>query len=155
MVLGDYADFFVWVDGVIEWIPTVRYVGGHKVKYPGVDKERLFYDNLITMYVEAGSKGSNVVIYDALPGETLDMSLKILEGDNGIRQLLKDYKGCRVISIYFEEKAGPLLSVDRDGNILNVVDPVPQLGYIPEWVVGAEGVDVNVTENVVGTEGGG
>ncbi|KAL0327849.1 UNVERIFIED_CONTAM: hypothetical protein Scaly_2217500 [Sesamum calycinum] len=24
MVLGDYADFFVWLGGVIEWVPTIR-----------------------------------------------------------------------------------------------------------------------------------
>ncbi|KAK4412723.1 hypothetical protein Salat_2919500 [Sesamum alatum] len=84
------------------------------------------------MYAKAGGKGTNVVIYYALPNETLDMSLRILEGDEGIRELLRDYRDCNVISLYFEDKAGPLLSVDIDGNILHNVDPVPQLEYITE-----------------------
>ena len=84
MVLGDYADFFLWLGGVIEWVPTIRYVGGYTVFFPGVDKERLFYDNLITIYTKAGGKGSNVVIYYSFPQLTLQMSIKKLEGDEGI-----------------------------------------------------------------------
>ncbi|KAL0415683.1 UNVERIFIED_CONTAM: hypothetical protein Slati_3400200 [Sesamum latifolium] len=67
------------------------------------------------------------------------MFLKVLEGDNGITELLRDYKGCNVISLYFEEKAGPLLSVDVDGNILHNDDNVPQLEYIPQ--VEADSID--------------
>ncbi|KAK4434773.1 hypothetical protein Salat_0640200 [Sesamum alatum] len=57
------------------------------------------------------------------------MSLKILEGDAGIRNLLRDYKSCNAISIYIEEKSGPLLSVDEHGNILTVDESIPQLEY--------------------------
>ncbi|KAK4415515.1 hypothetical protein Salat_2658900 [Sesamum alatum] len=81
------------------------------------------------MYTDAGGKGSNIVIYYSLPNESLDMSLKILEGDVGIRNLLRDYKGCSAISIYIEEKSGPLLSVDEHGNILTVDESIPQLDY--------------------------
>ncbi|KAK4415535.1 hypothetical protein Salat_2660900 [Sesamum alatum] len=81
------------------------------------------------MYTDAGGKGSNIVIYYSLPNESLDMSLKILEGDAGIRNLLRDYKGCNAISIYIEEKSGPLLSVDEHGNILTVDESIPQLEY--------------------------
>ncbi|KAL0309281.1 UNVERIFIED_CONTAM: hypothetical protein Sradi_5870400 [Sesamum radiatum] len=59
------------------------------------------------------------------------MFLNVLEGDNGIRELLRDYKDNNVISIYFQDKVSPLLSVDVDGNILHVNDSVPQLEYIP------------------------
>ncbi|KAG8367490.1 hypothetical protein BUALT_Bualt16G0077400 [Buddleja alternifolia] len=39
----DYADFYVWVGGSIEWIPTVRYFGGFQMVFPNVDKERFYY----------------------------------------------------------------------------------------------------------------
>ncbi|KAG8374490.1 hypothetical protein BUALT_Bualt10G0000300 [Buddleja alternifolia] len=56
--LPDCADFYFWVGGNIEWIPTVRYFGGFKMVFPKVDKERFYYSdlNLIRAY-----KGQNVV----------------------------------------------------------------------------------------------
>ncbi|KAK4433470.1 hypothetical protein Salat_1109300 [Sesamum alatum] len=81
------------------------------------------------MYTDDGGKDSNIVIYHSLPYETLDMSLKILEGDAGIRDLLTDYKGYSVISIYIEEKARTLLSIDEHDNVLTVDESIPQLEY--------------------------
>ncbi|KAL0430340.1 UNVERIFIED_CONTAM: hypothetical protein Sradi_0660000 [Sesamum radiatum] len=129
MVVDDYADFYVWVGGVIEWTPTVRYVGGSKVWIPNVDRERIYYGDLLDMYVKAGGKGLNIVIYYCLPGQTMDNGIRMLNGDDGIRELLREYKGLSVIPIYFEEKQGPLLVIDTQGNILPIEDPTPSLPF--------------------------
>ncbi|KAL0446334.1 UNVERIFIED_CONTAM: hypothetical protein Slati_1761300 [Sesamum latifolium] len=80
------------------------------------------------------------------------MSINILEGGEGIRELLRDYKGCNVISIYIEEKAGPLLSVDTTGNILNSEEVVPLLQYSVEGAGDEE--DIEVENEGVGVEEG-
>ncbi|KAL2230545.1 UNVERIFIED_CONTAM: hypothetical protein Sindi_1648900 [Sesamum indicum] len=54
MVLADYADFDIWLGGVIEWVPIIKHVGGCRVWFPNVDKERLYYGNLIEKYAKAG-----------------------------------------------------------------------------------------------------
>ncbi|KAL0297765.1 UNVERIFIED_CONTAM: hypothetical protein Sradi_6828600 [Sesamum radiatum] len=73
MVLANYADFDVWVGGVIEWVPAVR----------------------------------------------------LLNGDDGIIELLRAYKGLDVIPLYFEEKQGPLLVIDTqdDWSVDTLEDP--------------------------------
>ncbi|KAL0289067.1 UNVERIFIED_CONTAM: hypothetical protein Sangu_2629600 [Sesamum angustifolium] len=81
------------------------------------------------------------------------MSLKILEGDEGIIELLRDYKGYNVISIYIEEKSGPLLSIDASGNILNFDEHVPLLQYSvgdagDEEGIGAQNEGVGVEEGI-------
>lgn len=81
MVLGDYADFYVWLGSVIERVPIIRYVGGIKVWYLDVDKERLFYDDWVEMYTKVGGQGTNIAIYYSLPQYTLDNGIKLLEGD--------------------------------------------------------------------------
>ncbi|KAK4437136.1 hypothetical protein Salat_0047500 [Sesamum alatum] len=129
MVLADYADFDVWVGGVIVWVPTIRYIGGIRVLFPDVDKERLYYGDLLEMYAKAGGKGLNVVIHYCLPGHTLDNGLKMLNGDEGIRELLRDFKGLSVIPLYFEEKQGPLLVVDTQGNIISTDEQIPRLSF--------------------------
>ncbi|KAK4419802.1 hypothetical protein Salat_2393100 [Sesamum alatum] len=96
MVLAYYVDFDVWVGGVIEWVPTIRYVGGIRVLLPNADKERLYYGHLLEMYAKARGKGLNTVIHYCLPGHTLDNGIKMLDGDEGIRELLRDYKGLSV-----------------------------------------------------------
>ncbi|KAL2241752.1 UNVERIFIED_CONTAM: hypothetical protein Sindi_0293200 [Sesamum indicum] len=68
------------------------------------------------------------------------MSIKILEGDEAIRELFRDYKGCNVISIYIEENTGPLLSIDASGNILNYEEHVPILQYGVEDAGDEEGI---------------
>ncbi|KAK4414905.1 hypothetical protein Salat_2597500 [Sesamum alatum] len=45
----------------------------------------------------------------------------------GIRDLIRDYKGLNVISIYIEEKRGPILAMDEQGNILQNDEQLPQL----------------------------
>ncbi|KAK4392763.1 hypothetical protein Sango_2054100 [Sesamum angolense] len=81
MVLANYADFDVWVGGVIEWVPTVR----------------------------------------------------LLNGDDGIIELLRAYNGLDVIPLYFEEKQGPLL---QDLPITNepeyAYEAHPELGQTSE-----------------------
>ncbi|KAL0408082.1 UNVERIFIED_CONTAM: hypothetical protein Sradi_1742600 [Sesamum radiatum] len=129
MVLDDFADFDVWVGGVIEWVPRIRYVGGIRVWFPNVDRERLYYGDLLDMYVKAGGKGLNVVIYFCLPGHTLENGIRMLNGDEGIRELLLTFKGLSVIPIYFEEKQGPLLVVDSQGNVLSQDEQIPYLPY--------------------------
>ncbi|KAK4387796.1 hypothetical protein Sango_2386200 [Sesamum angolense] len=81
------------------------------------------------------------------------MSIKILEGDEGIIELLRDYKGYNVISIYIEEKSGPLLSIDASGNILNFDEHVPLLQYSvgdagDEEGIGAQNEGVGVEEGI-------
>ncbi|KAK4411963.1 hypothetical protein Salat_2998900, partial [Sesamum alatum] len=129
MVLADYANFDVWVGGVIVWVPTIRYIGGIRVLFPDVDKERLYYGDLLEMYAKAGGKGLNVVIHYCLLGHTLDNGLKMLNGDEGIRELLRDFQGLSVIPIYFEEKQGPLLVVDTQGNIISTDEQIPRLSF--------------------------
>lgn len=46
------------------------------------------------MYTKAGDQGTNIAIYYILYGQTLDNGIKLLEGDGGIRDLLRNYKGC-------------------------------------------------------------
>ncbi|KAK4431291.1 hypothetical protein Salat_0891200 [Sesamum alatum] len=79
------------------------------------------------MYTKAGGKGCNIAIYYSPPGHTLDSGIKILEGDGGIRDLIRDYKGLNVISIYIKEKPGPILAMDGQGNILKNDEQLPQL----------------------------
>ncbi|KAL0402629.1 UNVERIFIED_CONTAM: hypothetical protein Slati_4292800 [Sesamum latifolium] len=129
MVLDDFADFDVWVGGVIEWVPRIRYVGGTRVWFPNVDREILYYGDLLDMYVKAGGKGLNVVIYFCLLGRTLENGIRMLNGDEGIRELLLTFKGLSVIPIYFEEKQGLLLVVDSQGNILSQDEQIPYLPY--------------------------
>ncbi|KAK4426260.1 hypothetical protein Salat_1394500 [Sesamum alatum] len=129
IVLDDYADFDVWVGGVIEWVPKIRYVGGSRVWFPDVDKEMIYYGDLIDMYVKAGGKGLNIVVYYYLSGMTLDNGIRLLNGDDGIRELIRAYKGLSVIPIYFEEKQSLLLVVNTQGNILPTEDPIPSLPY--------------------------
>ncbi|KAL2251799.1 UNVERIFIED_CONTAM: hypothetical protein Sindi_2302200 [Sesamum indicum] len=93
MVLADYADYDVWVGGVVEWVPIISYVGGSRLGFSNVDKERLYYGNLLEMYAKPGGKGLNVVVYYCLPGHLLDNELRMLNEDEGIRELLRDYKG--------------------------------------------------------------
>ncbi|KAK4435635.1 hypothetical protein Salat_0727000 [Sesamum alatum] len=104
MVLDDYADFDVWVGGVIEWVPKIRYVRGSRVWFPDVDKERIYYGDLIDMYVKAGGKGLNIVVYYCLPGMTLDNGIRLLNGDDGIRELIRAYKGLSPFN-YFNDHA--------------------------------------------------
>ncbi|KAK4390054.1 hypothetical protein Sango_2068700 [Sesamum angolense] len=88
------------------------------------------------------------------------MSLKILEADEGIIELLRDYKGYNVISVYIEEKSGPLLSIDASGNILSFDEYVPLLQYSvgdagDEEGIGAQNEGVGVEEGIqegAGTE---
>ncbi|KAL0408255.1 UNVERIFIED_CONTAM: hypothetical protein Sradi_1759900 [Sesamum radiatum] len=150
MVLGEHADFYVWLGGYLEWVPSIRYIGGWKRWFPNVDKDRLLYDNLVDMYTQASDQGSNIAIYYALPGETLDSFLKTVQGDEGIRELLRDYQGLNVISIYIEELSGPILAVDKHGNLLDTVVSVPQITYIDKRGEGAG----NEVDEVVGEEGG-
>ncbi|KAK4382804.1 hypothetical protein Sango_2836700 [Sesamum angolense] len=94
MVYGDYADFFVWLGGVIEWVHTIRYVGGYKVFFPGVDKERLFYDNLITTYTKAGGKGDEEGI--GAQNEGVGVEEGIEEGVVGENESVGLKKGLRM-----------------------------------------------------------
>ncbi|KAL0392824.1 UNVERIFIED_CONTAM: hypothetical protein Sradi_2505200 [Sesamum radiatum] len=113
MVLANYADFDVWVGGVIEWVPAVRYVGGIRVWVPKVVRERLYYGDIIDMYSQARGKGLNMVVYYCLTGVSLDNGIRLLNGDDGIIELLRAYKGLDVIPLYFEEKQGPLLTPEN------------------------------------------
>ncbi|KAK4441842.1 hypothetical protein Salat_0519100 [Sesamum alatum] len=106
---------------------SIMYVGGIKVWYPAVDKERLCYNDLVEMYTKAGGKGCNIAIYYSPSGHTLDSGIKILEGDGGIRDLIRDYKALNIIAINIEEKAGRILVVDERGNILQDNEQLPQL----------------------------
>ncbi|KAK4417369.1 hypothetical protein Salat_2562500 [Sesamum alatum] len=81
------------------------------------------------MYTKAGGTSSNVCIYYSLPGQTLETGIKLLEGDVGIRELLRDYKGLDVIPLYIEENPGPIIVVDSHGNIIENTIPLPQLMY--------------------------
>ncbi|KAK4438305.1 hypothetical protein Salat_0164800 [Sesamum alatum] len=85
MVLDDIGDFDVWVGRVIEWVP--------RVWFPNVDNERIYYGDLIDMYIKAGGKGLNIVVYYCLPELTLDNGIRLLNGDDGIRELIRAYKG--------------------------------------------------------------
>ncbi|KAK4427275.1 hypothetical protein Salat_1496400 [Sesamum alatum] len=53
----------------------------------------------------------------------------MLNGDEGIRELLRDFKGLSVIPLYFEEKQGPLLVVDTQGNIISTDEQIPRLSF--------------------------
>ncbi|KAL0434500.1 UNVERIFIED_CONTAM: hypothetical protein Slati_2784300 [Sesamum latifolium] len=53
----------------------------------------------------------------------------MLNGDEGIRELLRDYKGLSVVPIYFEEKQGPLVVVDTQGNIISTEEQIPSLPF--------------------------
>ncbi|KAK4414428.1 hypothetical protein Salat_2855800 [Sesamum alatum] len=130
MVLGVYADFDVRAGGVIEWIPSVRYVGGIRMLFPGVDLERLYYGHLLEMYAKTGGKGLNIQIYYCLPGLSLDNGIKMLHDDDGIRKLYRTFRGKSVVPIYFEEKQGPLLVLDTPGNILEPGETIPSLPSI-------------------------
>ncbi|KAL0322234.1 UNVERIFIED_CONTAM: hypothetical protein Scaly_2519800 [Sesamum calycinum] len=48
-------------------------------------------------------------------GQTLDNGIKLLEGDAGIRELLRDYKGLNVIHFYVVENSGLIIAVDALG----------------------------------------
>ncbi|KAL2231251.1 UNVERIFIED_CONTAM: hypothetical protein Sindi_1719500, partial [Sesamum indicum] len=87
------------------------------------------------------------------------MSIKKIEGDERIRELLRNYKGYNVISIYIEEKADPLLSIDVIDNILNFEELVPLLQYDIEGARGEAGIEaenqsVGVEEGVEGDSEG-
>ncbi|KAK4416829.1 hypothetical protein Salat_2508400, partial [Sesamum alatum] len=127
MVLGVYVDFDVWAGGVLEWVPKVRYVGCIRMLFSDVDLERLYYGDLLDMYAKTGGKGLNVQIYYCLPGHTLDNGITLLHGDDGIRDLCRIFKGLSVVPIYFEEKQGPLLALDTQGNILPLEEHIPSL----------------------------
>ncbi|KAG8375051.1 hypothetical protein BUALT_Bualt10G0059600 [Buddleja alternifolia] len=99
MVLADYADFYLWVEGVIEWLPTVRYYGGWKMLFPGIDKDRFYYSDLMSMYAKAGGKASSVLMYFYLPGQPLDIV----------------------------DHASPLMAIDPKGKIIENVEPMSAL----------------------------
>ncbi|KAG8369483.1 hypothetical protein BUALT_Bualt14G0018400 [Buddleja alternifolia] len=120
--LPNYADFYVWVEGNIEWIPTVRYFGGFKMVFPKVDKERFYYGDLSKMYEKSGGKYTNLTVYYCLPGQPLDSGIRKLEGDNDILDLIRAYKGENVVPIYIEESGGPLLIIGPDGNVIEPRD---------------------------------
>ncbi|KAL0386829.1 UNVERIFIED_CONTAM: hypothetical protein Sradi_2564700 [Sesamum radiatum] len=103
------------------------------------------------MYTKAGGQGSNICIYYSLPGQTLENGIQLLEGDKGITELLRDYKGLNVISLYIEENSGPIIAVDALGNVIENNVAIPQLMYDVE----IEGVEVSETGAVDGgqTEG--
>ncbi|KAL0442234.1 UNVERIFIED_CONTAM: hypothetical protein Sradi_0162300 [Sesamum radiatum] len=106
------------------------------------------------MYTKAGGKGTNVCIYYSPPGQTLDNGIKLLEGDAGIRELLRDYKGLNVIHLYVVENSGPIIAVDALGNIIEDNVPMPQLTYKGDTgLMEAEGVNEGVDEEIgVGAE---
>ncbi|KAG8382394.1 hypothetical protein BUALT_Bualt05G0072800 [Buddleja alternifolia] len=112
--LPDYANFYVWVGGNIEWIPTVRYFGGFKMVFPKVDKERFYYGYLSKMYEKSGGKCTNLTVYYCLPGQPLDSGIRKLEGDNDILDLIRAYQGENVVPIYIEESGGPFLIIGPD-----------------------------------------
>ncbi|KAG8373315.1 hypothetical protein BUALT_Bualt11G0011200 [Buddleja alternifolia] len=120
--LPDYADFYVWVEGNIEWIPTVRYFGGFKMVFPKVDKERFYYGDLSKMYEKSRGKCTNLTVYYCLPRQPLDSGIRKLEGDNDILDLIRAYKGENVVPIYIEESGGPLLIIGPDGNVIEPHD---------------------------------
>ncbi|KAK4441037.1 hypothetical protein Salat_0438600 [Sesamum alatum] len=93
MVLPDYADFDVWIGGVLQWVPIIKYVGGIRMWFPNVDRERLYYGDIIDMYTKGGGKALNIAVYYCLPGLSLDNGIRPLNGDDGIRELLRAYRG--------------------------------------------------------------
>ncbi|KAK4397703.1 hypothetical protein Sango_1245800 [Sesamum angolense] len=100
------------------------------------------------MYTKAGGQGSNICIYYSLPGQTLENGIQLLEGDKGITELLRDYKGLNVISLYIEENSGPIIAVDALGNVIENNVAIPQLMYDVE----IEGVEVSETGAVDGVK---
>ncbi|KAK4413094.1 hypothetical protein Salat_2956600 [Sesamum alatum] len=91
--------------------------------------ERLYYEDLFDIYTQAGGKGNNIVVYYCLPGQSLDNGIRVLNGDDGIIELLRACRGLDVIPLYFEEKQGPSLVIDTQGNIIPTDDQIPSLPY--------------------------
>ncbi|KAG8362692.1 hypothetical protein BUALT_BualtUnG0050300 [Buddleja alternifolia] len=115
MVLLDYADFYVWSGGSIEWLPTVKYFSGSKMLFPDVDKERFYYSDLVDMYSKAGNKCSTVNMYYCLPGHSLDHGIRILHVDKGVIELIRAYKGMKAgVSEGVQDRVGE--SVDTGVN---------------------------------------
>ncbi|KAK4418435.1 hypothetical protein Salat_2256300 [Sesamum alatum] len=81
------------------------------------------------MYTKGGGKALNIAVYYCLPGLSLDNGIRPLNGDDGIRELLRAYRGLEVIPIYIEEKQGPLLVIDTQGNILPTDEQIPSLPF--------------------------
>ncbi|KAK4438723.1 hypothetical protein Salat_0206900 [Sesamum alatum] len=145
---NDYVTFDVWLGGVVQWVPTIRYVDGWRMMFPDVDIERIFYHVILDMYKEGGGKALNVIVYWSLPGMSSDNGIRILRGDEGIVELSKAYKNLPVISIYIEEKEGPLLVLDTQGNVITSQKKVPSLPFDFEHVSGMEGGENNANEPV-------
>ncbi|KAG8375936.1 hypothetical protein BUALT_Bualt09G0010800 [Buddleja alternifolia] len=61
------VSFDVWLGGVIEWLPTVRYFGGRRVKVPNVDLDKFFKSDMWDMYEKAGGKSAIINMYYRLP----------------------------------------------------------------------------------------
>ncbi|KAK4422909.1 hypothetical protein Salat_1873500 [Sesamum alatum] len=111
--------------------------------FPDVNIERIFYHDILDMYKEGGGKALNVIVCWSLPGMSLDSGIRILRGDEGIVELSRVYKNHHVIPIYIEEKEGPLLVLDTQGNVITSQEKVSSLPFDFEHVSGMEGGENN------------
>ncbi|KAG8383407.1 hypothetical protein BUALT_Bualt04G0009500 [Buddleja alternifolia] len=81
------------------------------------------------MYAKSGGKCTNLTVYYCLPGQPLDSGIRKLEGDKGILDLIRAYKGENEVPIFIEESSGPLLIIGPDGNIIEPHDDMLALPH--------------------------
>ncbi|KAG8387957.1 hypothetical protein BUALT_Bualt02G0075200 [Buddleja alternifolia] len=127
------VSFDVWLGGVIEWLPTVRYFGGRRVKVPNVDLDKFFKSDIWDMYEKAGGKSAIIDMYYRLPGFSMDKGLRQLEGDSDCLEIYRQYKGKSVVPIYIEDVGGPLAALDAENNPINLEQPIPAICYPSDY----------------------
>ncbi|KAG8368114.1 hypothetical protein BUALT_Bualt15G0011500 [Buddleja alternifolia] len=128
----DYVDFDVWVDGVIEWIPRVRYFGGRRVLCPNENLDEFFHHDFARLYNKVGGKALNFRVYYCLGEQTLDKGIRECIGDAGIRELQREYRCKRVIPIYIVDWMEPIVAIDPQGKELNVSEQIPVIGNVAD-----------------------
>ncbi|KAG8390915.1 hypothetical protein BUALT_Bualt01G0133200 [Buddleja alternifolia] len=154
----DYVDFDVWVGGVIEWIPRVRYFGGRRVLCPNENLDEIFHHDFAKIYNKAGGKALNFRVYYCLGRKTLDKGIWECTGDAGIRELQREYRGKRAIPIYIIDWIEPIVAIDPQGKEFNVSEQMPVIGYVADPEINentelhGEGPEINGINTIIPVE---
>lgn len=104
----------VWAGGKIEWTPTIRYVGGLRHEFSGVELAAICVFDFFSWYTTTtGEQVFSPDVFYLISNEGLDTGLRKVNNDEDIRQMRENMKNKTSLNIWIEENAHP--QVDESG----------------------------------------
>lgn len=114
----------VWAGGEIVWTPNVRYIGGLRREFDGVELYEICSFDFCTWYTAiTGEQVLYPEVYYLLPNEEPNTRTRKVNNDDDIRQMQKDMMNESSLNIWIEKSyKSPLQNEDQQVHYASVFD---------------------------------